>query len=100
MDPRNEVHEFEPLGKGLTELKPILKQLSKITPIYWLIQPPGPLLVSKNASPLLIGKIHGCNQRIREILKSVAITSASKLLVIFENVMLFIILNQIIPIQG
>ena len=75
MDPRNEVHEFEPLEKGLTELKPILKQLSKMTPIYWLIQPPGPLLVSKNASPLLIGKIHGCNQRIREILKSVSTTS-------------------------
>lgn len=35
--------DFRPLAKGLKQLVPILKRLSKVTPIVWMMQSPGPL---------------------------------------------------------
>ena len=68
------VDDIKPLVKGLNKLKPILQQLSNITRIVWLIQAPGPRLMTKRLSQPCSAKIPEYNKQVRSILKSVKVS--------------------------
>ena len=67
-----EGNDYKLFKKGLEELKPILRQLSNVTRIVWLLQ--SPIVFGSNTivySDNFMAKIHHYNKGIRHILTSV-----------------------------
>ena len=62
-------NNYSLFAKGLTELKPILQQLSNVTRIVWVQQAPivdGTMTIF---SFIFLGKVHGYNAGMRHILE-------------------------------
>jgi len=61
-------NDYNAFAKGLTELAPILKQLSKVTRIVWMLQAPA-IHGSNTFKPQFTAKIHHYNAGLRNILR-------------------------------
>ena len=70
MDERNG-NDYAPFAKGLAELRPILKELSKVTRIVWMQQ--APIVDAGNTqhwiSHTFLAKLHHYNAGMRSILR-------------------------------
>ncbi len=68
MTPQNG-NDYALFAKGLTNLKPILQELSNVTRIVWIQQ--APIVDGRKTKYAFrfLGKVHGYNAGMREILK-------------------------------
>ena len=61
--------DFALLAEGLTDLKPILQQLSNVTRIVWVQQAPILDGSKTKVAFVFLGKVHGYNTGMRKILE-------------------------------
>ena len=67
----DDIDDHRLFTKGLKKLKPILHELSKITRIVWMIQPPGPISLTSSIEHdfAFATKIPRFNRIVRTILE-------------------------------
>ena len=80
MDEKNG-NNYTLFANGLTQLKPILQELSNVTRIVWMQQ--APIVDAPNTqyyiTPTFVAKVHHYNAGMRSILKSIYYALVQKL---------------------